>query len=166
MNLGVMEIKAYSSLPKALGLKSRNRCSFVSYPEHTLALNNPRNLIYLYTKKPNKTYPPPKKIMAQSAWASEYTNYTDNISGHDTKKSDGEAPVILELCGMLSNPSLSSLPGSLWPGVVAPDRVLSMGQTQPSCVFKLTELFEIELIICIKIDFALNNLQWLICHKT
>ena len=30
----------------------------------------------------------------------------------------------------------------------------------------LTELFGIELIICIKIDLALNNLQRLICHKT
>ena len=27
------------------------------------------------------------------------------------------------------------------------------------------ELFEIELIICIKMDSALNNLQWLICHE-
>ena len=27
------------------------------------------------------------------------------------------------------------------------------------------ELLEIELFICIKIDFALNNLQRLICHK-
>ena len=30
----------------------------------------------------------------------------------------------------------------------------------------LNELFEIRLIICIKIDLALNNLQMLICHKT
>ena len=30
----------------------------------------------------------------------------------------------------------------------------------------LTELWEIELIICIKMDLALNNLQWLIFHKT
>ena len=29
-----------------------------------------------------------------------------------------------------------------------------------------TKLFEIELFICIKMDFALNNLQGLICHKT
>ena len=29
-----------------------------------------------------------------------------------------------------------------------------------------TELFEIELIICIKMDLALNNLHRLICHKT
>ena len=27
-------------------------------------------------------------------------------------------------------------------------------------------MFEIELFICIKMDLALNNLQWLICHKT
>ena len=27
-------------------------------------------------------------------------------------------------------------------------------------------MFEIELFICIKMDSALNNLQWLICHKT
>ena len=28
------------------------------------------------------------------------------------------------------------------------------------------ELFEIELFICIKMDLALNNLQWLRCNKT
>ena len=28
------------------------------------------------------------------------------------------------------------------------------------------KLFEIELFICIKMDLALNNLQWLTCHKT
>ena len=28
------------------------------------------------------------------------------------------------------------------------------------------KLFEIELVICIKIGLALNNLQRLICHKT
>ena len=30
----------------------------------------------------------------------------------------------------------------------------------------LTELLEIELIICIKMDVALNNLQKLMCHET
>ena len=35
---------------------------------------------------------------------------------------------MLELWGMRS--TLSLLPGSLWPGVVAPDRVLSMGQIE------------------------------------
>ena len=43
---------------------------------------------------------------------------------------DGEAPVMLELWGMQSTPSLPLLPGILWPTVVAPDRVLSMGQIE------------------------------------
>ena len=46
---------------------------------------------------------------------------------YDTKQSDGEVPVILELWGMQSTPSLPSLPGPLWPGVVATDRAPSMG---------------------------------------
>ena len=49
---------------------------------------------------------------------------------YDSKQSDGhEAPVMLELWEMLST-SLSLLPGPLWPGVVTPDRVLSMGQIE------------------------------------
>ena len=47
-----------------------------------------------------------------------------------TKQSDGEAPVMLEHWGMRSVPSLPSLPGPLWSGVVAPDRVLSMGKIE------------------------------------
>ena len=35
-----------------------------------------------------------------------------------------------------------------------------------NCVLMLTELFEIELNVCITMDLALNNLQKLICHKT
>ena len=47
--------------------------------------------------------------------------------GYDTKQSDGEAPVMLELRGMRSTPSLPLLPGPLWFGMVALDRALSMG---------------------------------------
>ena len=47
--------------------------------------------------------------------------------GYDTKQSDGEVPAVLELWGMRSTPSLPSLLGPLWPGVVAPDRAPSMG---------------------------------------
>ena len=50
-----------------------------------------------------------------------------NVSWYDTKQSDGEVPEMLELWGMHSTPSLPSLPGPLWPGVVASDRVFSMG---------------------------------------
>ena len=62
----------------------------------------------------------------------EYTNCisTEECTGGDTKQSDGEIPVLLELCGMQSTPPLPSLPGLLWSGVVAPDRVLSIGQIE------------------------------------
>ena len=59
--------------------------------------------------------------LVQSARAVEYPWY-------DIKQSDGEAPVMLELWGMWSTLSLPSLPSTFWPGVVAPDRVLSMRQ--------------------------------------
>ena len=49
---------------------------------------------------------------------------------YNTKQSDGEAPRMLELWGMQSTPSLPSLPGLLWPRVVALDRFLSMGQIE------------------------------------
>ena len=92
---------------------------------------------------------------------------------------------MLELWGMQGTLSLPSLSDQLCPRVEAPDSVLSMGQIELNCVLMLnwiiwngtvfdietmylclTELFEIELIICIKIDLALNNLQWLMCYKT
>ena len=42
-----------------------------------------------------------------------------------------------ELWGMQSTSSLPSLPGSLWPGMVAPDKVLSMGQIELNCILML-----------------------------
>ena len=42
--------------------------------------------------------------------------------GYDTKQSDGQVPVMLELWGMQSTPLLPSLLGPLCPGVVAPDK--------------------------------------------
>ena len=77
--------------------------------------------------------------VVQSTGSVEYTDcfsaegshiYNNECPGYDTKKSDDEVPVKLEICGMQST---SSLP-SLWPGVVAPDRVLSMGQIKLNCV--------------------------------
>ena len=47
---------------------------------------------------------------------------------YDAKQFNGEALVMQELWGMQSTPLFQSLPGPLWPGVVAPDRVLSMCQ--------------------------------------
>ena len=57
--------------------------------------------------------------------------------GYDAKQSDGEVPVMVELWRMQSTPSLPSLPGPLWPGVVAPNRDLSMVQIELKCVLML-----------------------------
>ena len=73
--------------------------------------------------------------IAQSARAVEYTDCTSTEGLHssnecpeyDTKQSDGEVPVMVELWGIQTTPSLPLLPGQLWPGMVAPDRALSMG---------------------------------------
>ena len=47
--------------------------------------------------------------------------------GYDTKQSDDEAPVMRELWGMRSTPSLPLILGPLCPRMVAPNRALSMG---------------------------------------
>ena len=44
---------------------------------------------------------------------------------------------MLELWGMRSTPLLPSLPGPFWPGVVAPDRVQSMGQIELNRILML-----------------------------
>ena len=54
--------------------------------------------------------------------------HSNEFPGYDTKQSDGEAPVILEIWGMQSTPTLPSLPCLLRPEVVTPDKVLSMSQ--------------------------------------
>ena len=53
------------------------------------------------------------------------------------KQFDGEAPEMLELCGMQSIHLLPSLQGPLWYGVVASDRVLPMSQIELNCVLML-----------------------------
>ena len=57
-------------------------------------------------------------------------HYQKKCAGYDIKQYDGEAPVMLKLWGMQSTPSLPSLPGTLWPEVVAPNRVFSMVQIE------------------------------------
>ena len=55
----------------------------------------------------------------------------------DTKQSNGGAPVMVKLWGMRSISSLPSLPGPLWPGVVASVRVLSMSPIELNCVLMI-----------------------------
>ena len=45
-------------------------------------------------------------VIAQSAWAVEYTDCFSECPGYDTKWSDGEVPVMLEIWGIWSTPSL------------------------------------------------------------
>ena len=58
----------------------------------------------------------------------------NECAGYDTKQSDGDVPVMLELWGMRNISSLLYLPGPLWPWVVAPDKVLSMCHIELNCV--------------------------------
>ena len=75
-------------------------------------------------------------FIAQSAGAEEYVDCfsadgktpANECPVYDAKQSDGDVPVMLELWGIRSTPSLPSLPRSLWPGVVALDWILSIGQ--------------------------------------
>ena len=77
-------------------------------------------------------------LLAQLAWAAEYTdcifaereNSTNKRPGYDTKQSDGKAPIMLALWKNVEYSLMPSLPGPLWLGVVAPDRVLSMCQNE------------------------------------
>ena len=76
-----------------------------------------------------------KNEIAQSDGPVEYTDCfsaegvrppPNECPGYDTKQSDGEVPVMLELWGMLSTPSLPLLPSPFRPGVVTSDKTLSM----------------------------------------
>ena len=77
-------------------------------------------------------------MMAQLAGTVEYPDCF-SVYGYDspnacpvcdTIRSDEETPVVLELSGMRSTYSLPSLSGPFWPGVVAHDRILSIGQVE------------------------------------
>ena len=72
-----------------------------------------------------------KYRFSQSAGAVEYTDWPpphpDECPRYDTKQSDGEVLLMLEFWGMRSTPSLPSLLGPLYLGVVEPDRALCMG---------------------------------------
>ena len=50
--------------------------------------------------------------------------------GYDTKHSDGEHSVMLQFKECWVALLFLSLPGSIWPGVIAPDSVLSIGQIE------------------------------------
>ena len=59
-----------------------------------------------------------RNVIAQSAWAVEYTNcmsaewykFPNKCTGYDTKQSDDKASIMLEFWGMRSTPSLHLVP--------------------------------------------------------
>ena len=57
--------------------------------------------------------------------------------GYDTKQSDGEGSVMLELWGLRSTPSLTWFPGLLWSVVERSEKILSMGQIELNRVLAL-----------------------------
>ena len=94
--------------------------------------------------------------MGKSARAVEYTDCISAEGQHshnecpryDTKQSDGKVPAMLKLWGMRSTSSLLSLPGPLWFGVVAPDRVLPMGQIELNSCLKLNYFDMLTAYLC------------------
>ena len=82
---------------------------------------------------------------------------------YDTKQYDWVVPEMLDFWGMQSTPSLPSLPGQLWPGVVAPDRVLSRGQIELSGV--LMQNWIVWNCIGFNIETALT-LNWIVGNRT
>ena len=101
--------------------------------------------------------------------------------GYKTKQSYGKAPVIQEFWGMCSTPSLPSLPGPLWPRMIAPERVLSIAQIELDSVLEielfleiataylcLTELLEITLFwyLAVSIQKTILILNWIVWNRT
>ena len=72
--------------------------------------------------------------------------------GYDTKQSNGEVPVMLGLWGMWSTRLLPSLPGHLWPGVVAPDKGSIYGLYRIKPWFLEFTFFAFELHIYAKLN--------------
>ena len=68
--------------------------------------------------------------------AEGYVPPHNGCSWYDTKQSDGEAPVMLEISRMRSTPSLPSLIGSLWPGELVPDGVLFMDKPELNWIIR------------------------------
>ena len=57
--------------------------------------------------------------------------------------------------------SLSSLPGPLWPGVVAPDRALSIGYIELICVLVLNWIVWNRTVFDIETVLMLNWIVWI-----
>ena len=88
--------------------------------------------------------------------------------GYDTKQSDSEAPIMLELWGMKSTPLLPSLPCLLWSRVVAPDRALSMDQLELNCVLMLNWIVWNRNVLKFNCEWikSIPILNWIVWNRT
>ena len=82
------------------------------------------------------------------------------LPGYDTKQSDCEASVMLELWGMHSIVLLPFLLGPLWPELVAPDRVLSTGQIELNSVLMLNWIVWNRTVKNILLDYRLTSYHY------
>ena len=109
-------------------------------------------------------------VIALSADCNSAEGYPppNECPGYDTKQSDGEVSVMLELWGMRSTPSLSLLPGPLWPGVIAPDRALSMSQIELNCVLMLNWITWNRAVLTFNCVWTktINILNWIVWIRT
>ena len=106
-----MVFNGYATIPKAPGLEPHNRMG-------TIRWGVSYSPVELHSKL---------GLSNTSTASLQRDNPTNQCPGYDIKQSYGEVPVMLELWRMWSTSSLPSLPGHLWPGLVAPGRDLSMG---------------------------------------
>ena len=81
--------------------------------------------------------------------------------GNDTKQSEDEVPVMMELWGMRCTSSLPSLPCSLWLRLVAPDMVHYMGRIELKCVFTLNWTVWNRTVFDFETVFRLKGIGWI-----
>ena len=142
MDLGAMEMEGCSAFPKAPALLEPHHQIVLCHNQDThwgKGLTPLQRCIWciLQTQVANSNIP-------RSAGALESTDCfsvkgydnSKECPRYDSKQSEGEAPVILELWRIRTS-SLLSLLGPIWSGVVAPDCILSMGQIELNRVLKL-----------------------------
>ena len=165
---GILSTRLFQSLPGPL-------CPGVVAPDRVLLmdqieLNGVLMLSWIFGNKTVFTF----TCIAQSVGVVKYNNSFSEAGWtspneypvYDTKQCVGEVSVMFKVWRMRGTPSLLFLPGLLWPGVVRPDRVLSLGQIELNCIPLLNWFVWNRTVYMYKMDLVLNNLQWLMCHKT
>ena len=104
----------------------RNLGVFIYYFFYLCTLLNDIQLSYLKPAQMRRLVDKSKNTETKTTLPNQL-GLLNECPDYGTKHSDDEVPIILELWGMGSTPSLPSLPGPPMPWVVAPDRALSMG---------------------------------------